>query len=110
MSAQVMAIMDGEGTGAGVTLQSTAVETAAATMRTPAPVSEKARRRIEDGRNRQSELARELGFSPSHVCLIFSGKRVPSLPVAAAMASKLKVTIDELYVYLIEPTSLEGVN
>lgn len=73
----------------------------------PSPVSERARKRIELGRARQSQLARELELTPSHVCLIFAGKRMPSIGVAAALACKLKVTLDELYAYLIEPVALD---
>lgn len=66
----------------------------------PSPVSDRARRRIEAGKQNQSKLARDLDLTPGHVCLIFNGKRTPSLSVAAALASRMRVRIDDLYAYL----------
>jgi DNA-binding XRE family transcriptional regulator len=66
----------------------------------PFIVSDRARRRIEAGKQNQSRLARELDLTPGHVCLIFAGKRTPSLSVAAALACRMRVRIDDLYAYL----------
>jgi DNA-binding XRE family transcriptional regulator len=69
---------------------------------TVAVLSARVRERIESGRRmRQSELARALDLHPSHVCLIFAGKRKPSLDVAAGLAKRLRVSLDDLYAYLV---------
>ncbi len=52
---------------------------------------------MSEARARQSELARAVGMSPSHVCLILRGARMPSLPVAKKIADHLGITLDELY-------------
>lgn len=57
----------------------------------------RAKAAVEHARTRQSELARAVGLSPSHVCLILRGARVPSLPVAKKIADYLGITLDELY-------------
>lgn len=49
----------------------------------------------------RTEMARELALGKSHVSLILSGKRMPSLPVAAKVAEKLGVSLDELYGHLV---------
>jgi transcriptional regulator with XRE-family HTH domain len=46
---------------------------------------------------RQREVARELGISPSHMCLILKRARMPSFPVAKKLAARLGVTMEELY-------------
>lgn len=48
----------------------------------------------------RSELARELNLDRSHVSLVLNGKRMPSLGVAAGMAKRMGVTLDELHWYL----------
>lgn len=69
----------------------------------PTPVlSMRAMERIQRGKKNQSELARDLSLNRSHVCLIFSGKRKPSLEVAARLAGRLRVSLDEFYAYLVQ--------
>lgn len=52
-----------------------------------------------DAANR-SQLARELGVTRSHVSLVLSGRSVPSIAVAAGIAKKIGVSLDELWGYL----------
>lgn len=54
---------------------------------------------IVESTNR-SELARAICLDRSYVSLVLSGKRTPSLPVAAKMARKLGVTLDDFNGYL----------
>jgi transcriptional regulator with XRE-family HTH domain len=84
-------------------------ETAQVQAAFPFLVSDRARRRIEAGKQNQSQLARDLDLTPGHVCLIFSRKRTPSLSVAAALASRMRVRIDDLYAYLTlsQPQTLQ---
>jgi transcriptional regulator with XRE-family HTH domain len=65
-------------------------------------LSARALDRIQRGKRNQSELAREMGLNRSHVCLIFAGKRKPSLDVAARLAGRLRVSLDEFYAYLVQ--------
>lgn len=44
-----------------------------------------------------TELASRVGISKSHVSLILGRKRMPSLPIAAKIASAMGISIDELY-------------
>lgn len=62
-----------------------------------APVQEEVKIDIRVG-----ELSRKTGISPAHISKIFSGKRTPSLEAAARISTALKISIDELYVYLVE--------
>lgn len=48
----------------------------------------------------RSELAREIGVTRTHVSLILSGKNAPSLPVAAGMAKRIGVSLDQFWDYL----------
>ena len=48
----------------------------------------------------RSELAREIGVTRPHVSQILSGKSVPSLSVAAGMAKRIGVSLDQLWDYL----------
>jgi transcriptional regulator with XRE-family HTH domain len=77
------------------------VEVTATPVATALPLTARAMRRIEQGKKNQSELARALGLHQSHVCLIFAGKRKPSLDVAAGLAARLRVSLDEFYAYLL---------
>lgn len=45
----------------------------------------------------QKELAKRIGISESHMSLIISGKRLPSLTVAKRMAAVLGTTVDLLF-------------
>ena len=47
---------------------------------------------------------------PSHVSLIFAGKRKPSLDVAAGLARRLRVSLDDLYAYLVTRGSMPTPN
>lgn len=51
---------------------------------------------------RITELAGRVGIGVSHMSLIMSGKRMPSLPVAVKIAKEMGVTVDELCVRLSE--------
>lgn len=76
---------------------------------TVAVISARVRERIESGRKRrQGELAKELGLGKSHVSLIFSGKRKPSLDVAAGLAQRLRVSLDDFYAYLVTRGASQG--
>jgi transcriptional regulator with XRE-family HTH domain len=46
------------------------------------------------------EVAAAAGIGESHVSLILSGKRQPSLDVALRIARRLRVSVDELARYL----------
>lgn len=48
----------------------------------------------------RSELAREIGVTRPHVSQILSGRSVPSLAVAAGMAKKIGVSLDQLWDFL----------
>lgn len=48
----------------------------------------------------RSQLARDLGVNRSHVSQVLSGKSVPSLAVAAGMAKRIGVSLDQLWEYL----------
>jgi transcriptional regulator with XRE-family HTH domain len=73
----------------------------------PVPaLSLRALKRIEQGRKNQSDLARAMGLHKSHVSLIFAGKRQPSLDVAAGLAARLRVSLDEFYTYLTQTPTL----
>lgn len=50
----------------------------------------------------QSELAKQLGLHRSHVHLVLSGKRKPSLDVFFSLAGKLGVDPDALYKFLTD--------
>lgn len=52
-----------------------------------------------DAANR-SQLARELGLTRPHVSQVLSGRSVPSLVVAAGIAKRVGVTLDELWDHL----------
>lgn len=78
---------------------------------TVAVISARVIERIESGRKRrQGELAREMQLHPSHVSLIFAGKRKPSLDVAAGLARRLRVSLDDLYAYLVTRGSMPTPN
>lgn len=48
----------------------------------------------------RSSLAREMGLDRTHVSKVLGGCYMPSLPVAAAIAKNLGITLDEFFVYL----------
>lgn len=48
----------------------------------------------------RSQLARELGVTRTHVSLVLSGRSVPSIQVAAGIAKKIGVSLDDLWGYL----------
>jgi transcriptional regulator with XRE-family HTH domain len=43
-----------------------------------------------------SAIASQAGVDKSHVSMIFSGKRMPSLPVAVRVAKAMGITVDDL--------------
>jgi transcriptional regulator with XRE-family HTH domain len=47
-------------------------------------------------------LAEASGISRSYLCLILSGKRTPSLPVARKLAQSMDISLDDLYKRLEE--------
>lgn len=48
------------------------------------------------------DISRKTGISPAHISKIFNGYRMPSLENAALIASALKITLDELYMQLVQ--------
>lgn len=46
---------------------------------------------------RQVDVARALGISRAHVCLVFNGRRLPRLDMAARIAECLGMSLDEFY-------------
>lgn len=48
----------------------------------------------------RTKLAKELGVTRTHVSLVLSGKSVPSLPIAARIADRTGVTLDQLWEHL----------
>lgn len=44
----------------------------------------------------QRELANRVGITPAQMCMIETGKRMPSLKVALRIASALGCTVEEL--------------
>lgn len=55
------------------------------------------RRKQETEDKSISALARAAGVDRSHVSLILSGKRTPSLPVAYRLSRTMGITMEELY-------------
>jgi transcriptional regulator with XRE-family HTH domain len=47
------------------------------------------------------EIARRTKFSPAHISKIFSGRRNPSFGAAALIASAMHISLDELYMRLV---------
>jgi len=73
----------------------------AGTAVVPRPPTEQAKRKIAHAVRNQRQFARALGLHPSHVSFIFAGKRRPSLEVAAAMAHRINISLDDLYSFLV---------
>ena len=48
----------------------------------------------------RSELAREIGVTRPHVSQVLSGRSVPSLDVAAKIAKRIGVSLDQLWEHL----------
>ena len=51
-------------------------------------------------RTNKAELARELGLTRTHVSRVLSGRSNPSLNMAADIARKLGVSLDDFHGYL----------
>ena len=60
------------------------------------------KRHQQDREVRISDLAERVGVGRSHMSLILSGQRMPSLPVAASIAKEMGVSLDEFYERLTE--------
>ena len=48
----------------------------------------------------RSELAREIGVTRPHVSQVLNGRSVPSLDVAAKIAKRIGVSLDQFWDYL----------
>jgi len=62
------------------------------------------------GKVNRTVLARELGVTRTHVSLVLSGGKMPSLPVAARMAEKMGITLDQFWEHLLSRQQLQSVN
>jgi len=56
----------------------------------------------------RSRLAREMGCDRTHVSKVLSGQYMPSLPLAANLARRLGVSLDDFYGYLERSVTLVG--
>lgn len=56
----------------------------------------------KDREMRITDLAQKVGVGHSHMSLIMSGKRMPSLEVAKRIATQMGVSLDEFYDRLSE--------
>jgi transcriptional regulator with XRE-family HTH domain len=61
-------------------------------------LGQRIRKRREDLKLTQLELAEALGLTPQHISAIEQDKRSPSLPSLAKLAEELGVTIDYLVI------------
>lgn len=69
---------------------------------------ERVHRKVETAN--RSAIARELELDRSHVSHVLGGKYLPSLPVAAGMAKKIGVTLDDFYACLAAKMGTAAVN
>jgi len=62
------------------------------------------------GKVNRTLLAKELGVNRSHVSQVLSGRSMPSLPVAARMADKMGITLDQFWGHLLSRQVTMSVN
>lgn len=58
----------------------------------------------------RTQLARQLGLSRNHVVQVLGGKAEPSLTVAAAIARKLRISLDDFYQHMQKSAQTQTVN